>query len=103
MVAAPEPNPMASRRSGLPSSMVKELLQIDYHPPRRDWRDPAVQFRKGVFCYSAPPKHLEYLGLPNPRKWQPTEKDWKLPPNWKQIILEGMRERLAKNRAFRLF
>jgi Fe-S oxidoreductase len=86
-----------------PAPKPEELLQIDYRPPRRDWREPAVQFRKGVFCYSAAPKHLEYLGLPNPRKWQPTEKDWKLPANWKQIILEGMRERLAKYRSFRLF
>jgi Fe-S oxidoreductase len=86
-----------------PAPKPEELLQIDYRPPRRDWRDPAVQFRKGVFCYSAAPKHLQYLGLPNPRKWQPTEEDWKLPPNWKQIILEGMRERLAQYRSFRLF
>jgi Fe-S oxidoreductase len=79
------------------------LVQIDYRPPRRDWRDPRVEFRKGVFCYSAAPKHLEYLGLPNPRKWQPYDQDWKLPANWKAIILEGMRERLTKFRSFRLF
>jgi Fe-S oxidoreductase len=81
----------------------EELAQIDYRPPRKNWRDPRVEFRKGVFCYSAAPKNLEYLGLPNPRKWQPFEKDWKLPPNWKQIILEGMRERLERYRSFRLF
>jgi Fe-S oxidoreductase len=62
-----------------------------------------VEFRKGVFCYSALAKNLEYLGLPNPRKWQPHDEDWKLPPNWKEIILEGMRERLEKYRSFRLF
>jgi Fe-S oxidoreductase len=81
----------------------EQLLQIDYRPPARDWRDPTVEFRKGTFCYSATPKSLMYLGLPNPRKWQPTDKDWKLPPNWKQIILEGLRERLARYRSFRLF
>ena len=79
----------------------ESLLQIDYRPPRRDWRDPTVLFRKGVFCYAAGAKHLEYLGLPNPRKWQPSDPDWKLPPNWKAIILEGMRERLTKFRSFR--
>jgi Fe-S oxidoreductase len=79
------------------------LVQIDYRPPRRDWRDPRVDFHKGTFCYSAAPKHLEYLDLPNPRKWQPPDADWKLPPDWKTIILEGMRERLAKFRSFRLF
>ncbi|MBI3015260.1 MAG: (Fe-S)-binding protein, partial [Candidatus Tectomicrobia bacterium] len=48
-------------------------------------------------------KHLEYLGLSNPRKWQPYDEDWKLPPNWKEIILMGMKERLEKYRSFRLF
>jgi Fe-S oxidoreductase len=81
----------------------EELVQIEYRPPRKDWRDPSVEFRKGAFCYSAAPKNLEYLGLPNPRRWQPYDEDWKLPPNWKQIILEGMRERLEKYRSFRLF
>jgi Fe-S oxidoreductase len=81
----------------------EELTQIDYRHPRKDWRDAAVQFRRGVFCYGAAPRHLEYLKLPNPRKWQPFDKDWQLPPNWKQIILEGMKDRLEKFRSFRLF
>ncbi|HYL79970.1 MAG TPA: (Fe-S)-binding protein [Candidatus Acidoferrum sp.] len=79
------------------------LVELDFRPPRKDWRDPAVEFRKGVFCYSAAPKNVEYLGLPNPRKWQPSDTDWKLPPDWKRIILDGMRERLKKFRSFRLF
>ena len=65
--------------------------------------DPAVEFRKGTFCYSALAKNLNYLGLPNPREWQPFDADWKLPPDWKRIILDGMRERLRKFRSFRLF
>ncbi len=48
-------------------------------------------------------KNLNYLGLPNPREWQPFDADWKLPPDWKQIILDGMKERLEKYRSFRLF
>ncbi len=79
------------------------LAQIDYQPPQKDWRDPCVEFRKGAYCYSAAPKHLEYLGLPNARKWQPYDQDWKLPPNWKQTVLDGLRERLEKFRSFRLF
>ena len=39
---------------------------------------------------------LTALGLPNPRAWQPTDEDWKLPENWQEIILEGFRERLEK-------
>ena len=81
----------------------EQLTQIDYQPPRKDWMDPQVEFRKGVMCYSAARKNLHYLGLPNPREWQPFDKDWKLPADWKRIILEGMRERLEKFRSFRLF
>jgi Fe-S oxidoreductase len=80
-----------------------QLVQIDYRPPRQDWLVPDTKFRKGTFCYAAGPKSLQYLGLPNPRPWQPYQADWKLPPNWKQIVLEGMKDRLQKFRSFRLF
>lgn len=83
--------------------MSEKLLQIEQKSPQGDWRDSSVEFRKGVMCYSALPKNLKYLGLPNPREWQPFDADWKLPPNWKQIILDGMKERLDKYRSFRLF
>ncbi len=83
--------------------MREPLVQIEPKPPRGDWRDPRVEFRKGTICYSAAPKNLISLGLPNPRAWQPLDSDWKLPPNWKQIILDGMKERLEKYRSFRLF
>ncbi len=79
------------------------LLQIQYRPPDRDWVDPAVEFKKGRFSYSAAAKNLQYLGLPNPREWQPMDADWKLPPDWKAIILDGMRDRLKRYRSFRLF
>ncbi len=80
-----------------------ELVQIDYRPPVRDWMHTPVQFRRGTFCYAAAPKNLKYLEMPNPRDWQPMDEDWKLPENWREIILEGMRERLEKFRSFRLF
>jgi Fe-S oxidoreductase len=83
--------------------MSDKLLQIEQKPPQGDWKDPKVEFRKGVFCYSALPKNLKYVGLPNPREWQPFDADWKLPPDWKRIILEGMKDRLKKYRSFRLF
>jgi Fe-S oxidoreductase len=81
----------------------QELAQVDYAPPKKGWMDPKVEFRRGTYCYSALPKNLEYLGMPNPRVWQPHDEDWKLPPNWKEIILDGMKERLEKYRSFRLF
>jgi Fe-S oxidoreductase len=82
---------------------AEELTRVDYHPGGKGWLDPHVEFRRGTFCYSAAPKNLQYLGLPNPREWQPFDSDWKLPPNWKEIILEGMRDRLERFRSFRLF
>ena len=78
-------------------------LKIDYTPPARSWLEPAVQFRKGTYGYPAVSKHEKYLELPNPRDWQPTEGDWKLPENWKEIILKGMDERLSRYRSLRLF
>jgi Fe-S oxidoreductase len=83
--------------------MSDKLLQIEQSPPKGDWRNPKVDFHKGVFCYSALPKNLNYVGLPNARQWQPTDADWKLPPDWKRIILDGMKDRLNKYRSFRLF
>jgi Fe-S oxidoreductase len=43
------------------------------------------------------------MGFPYPRKWDPTEEDWKLPGNWKEIILAGMHDRLKRFRSFQLF
>ncbi|HEX2988073.1 MAG TPA: (Fe-S)-binding protein [Chloroflexota bacterium] len=88
-----------------PKAKPEELMRVDHRPPERGWEDPYIDFegRRGSYCYSAKPKVLDYLGMPNPRDWQPKDPDWKLPPNWKEIILEGMRERLGKYRSFQLF
>ncbi len=80
-----------------------ELISIDLKPPKTGWMDTPVDFRPGTWSYSAAPKNLKYLGLPNPREWQPSDKDWQLPENWKEIILEGFRDRLKKYRSFQLF
>jgi ferredoxin len=81
----------------------EELVQIDRATGERNWLDPRVDFRKGLYCNSAPPKSLQPLGMPNPREWRPADADWKLPPDWKRIILDGMRDRLKRFRSFRLF
>ena len=83
--------------------MSQPLLQIEAKKPDGDWKNPAVEFRKGFFCYGAAAKNLRALGLPNARDWQPFDADWKLPEGWQQILLEGMKERLKKYRSFRLF
>jgi Fe-S oxidoreductase len=80
-----------------------QLVQIDYAPPAQGWMDSKPEFRKGTWCYGANPQTYAYLDLPNGRKWQASDPDWKLPENWREIILEGMRERLEKYRSFRLF
>jgi [DsrC]-trisulfide reductase subunit K len=82
---------------------AEQLVEINLQPPRQNWLQPDTKFRRGTFSYAAGAKSLQYLGLPNPRKWQPYEADWKLPPNWKQIVLDGMKDRLQKFRSFRLF
>ena len=79
------------------------LEQVDYTPGEESWMEPHTEFRKGTYGYSAPAKPHEYLGLPNPREWHPPDADWKLPPDWKEIILKGMKERLEKYRSFQLF
>jgi Fe-S oxidoreductase len=65
--------------------------------------DTPVEFKEGMFCHGSKPKSLEIVGFPNPRDWRPADADWKLPENWKQILLEGIAERLEKYRSFRLF
>jgi Fe-S oxidoreductase len=78
-------------------------LTIDHKPPQTDWMDTPVVFRPGTWCYGAKSKNLIALDLPNPREWSPADEDWKLPENWKEIILEGIKERLGKYRSFKIF
>jgi Fe-S oxidoreductase len=79
------------------------LQSIDYKPREPDWMKPTAPFRKGTYSYGAPLKHQKYLGLPNQRQWHPTDPDWKLPENWKEIVLEGMKKLLSRHRSFRLY
>ncbi len=87
------------------SKKPEELARIDYNLPKKNWMDPHIDFekKKGNWCYTAAPKNIEYVGLPNPREWSPTDEDWQLQDNWKEIIFEGIRERLDKYRSLRLF
>ncbi len=79
------------------------LLRVDYRPPKTGWMETPVTFRPGSYIYPGKPKNLKYLDLPNPREWAVTDDDWKLPEDWKRIILDGMAERLTKYRSFKLF
>ncbi len=83
----------------------EELSKIDYKPSKTGcgWMETPAEFKEGMYCYGSRPKYLEEVGFPNPREWRPNEEDWKLPENWKDIILDGLKERLEKYRSFRLF
>ena len=80
-----------------------ELIQIDHKPPKRWWMDTPVEFKPGTWSYPAKPKNLEILDMPNPREWSPADEDWKLPENWKEIVLEGFKDRLERFRSLKLF
>ena len=81
----------------------QELLDLNHKPPAKNWMDTLPVFRRGTFNYAAVEKNAAYLGLPYPRKWQPMDEDWQLPENWKEIILNGFKERLDKYRSLRIF
>ncbi len=83
---------------------AEELLQVDYDRlPERDWMDESPDIHPGNFIHPTKPKNLEAIGFPHAREWAPLDPDWKLPPDWKEIIFKGMRERLDKYRSFKVF
>ncbi len=85
----------------------EELVKIDHAPSLYKggvgWMDTPVRIRPGIACYGAKKANLEYVGMPNARDWSPLEEDWKLPENWKEIILDGLRERLDRFRSLKVF
>jgi len=89
-----------------------DLLDFEYSKtPAKDWMDVPAEYKPGNWCYPAKPEILDYLNdhvlpgnFPKPAKdWQPTDADWKLPENWREIIRDGFRERLEKYRSFKVF
>ncbi|NOY52669.1 MAG: (Fe-S)-binding protein [Deltaproteobacteria bacterium] len=81
----------------------EETALINHQPPKTGWMETPTEFRPGNWCYGGKPSVLEVLGIPNPREWKPTDEDWKLPANWKEIIYEGLKDRLSKYRSFKVF
>ena len=78
-----------------------DLLKINYKPPMTSWMDTPVEFRPGTFSYACKPESLKIVDMPYPRNWQPTDDDWQLPENWKEIILDGLRDRLERFRSLK--
>ncbi len=80
-----------------------ELVKISYTPPPKGWMDTPTAFKPGMYCHGTRAKYLETVGMPNPRDWSASEQDWKLPENWKEIVISGIKERLEKFRTFHVF
>ena len=72
--------------------MVEDVEKLKIEQRFPSWREllkPVTEkdFKPGFYHYSALVRDVEGLELPFPREWNPLEKDWKLPPNWKEIFL----------------
>ncbi len=81
----------------------EELLRFDFKPPKTGWMDTPTEFKDGTWSFPAKASKLEYLGLPNPRDWSPKDEDWKLPENWKEIVLKELHERIKKYRTLQIY
>lgn len=77
--------------------------------PSQGWMDTPVVFKPGNYAYPAKKEKVEYLNsqkglsFPNAREWSPEDEDWKLPEDWKNIIIKGLKERLEKFRSLKIF
>lgn len=87
----------------------EELLQYDYKVPSKNWMDVPPEFHPGNWCYPGKPEIVNYLNdatggkFPHARQWVPTDEDWKLPENWREIVKKAFRDRLDKYRSFKVF
>ena len=89
--------------------VVKEPSLMTGAVPAKDWWDVEAVFKPGNYCYPAKKSIVEYhnKNLPGvfgePRDWDPESDNWHLPENWKEIILNGLKERLDKFRSLKIF
>jgi len=91
-------------------SVAKDPSLMTGAVPKKDWMDVPAVFKPGNYCYPGKKDIVEYLdkNLPGklfgePREWKVEEDDWKLPENWKEIIIQGIKDRLDKFRSFKIF
>ncbi|MDP2106737.1 MAG: (Fe-S)-binding protein, partial [Desulfobulbaceae bacterium] len=101
---------MANMKVGeLGVSVAREPSLMTGAVPSKDWWDVPAVFKPGNFCYPAKPEMVEYHSKSLPGKfgesrvWDPQSDDWKLPENWKEIIINGLKERLDKFRSLKIF
>lgn len=82
----------------------EELLAgVSYTPPEKGWMAVKPDLRPGTYVNAAAPKWLKMVDYPFPRGWSVADEDWKLPSNWREIVLEGMEDRLARFRSLKVF
>ncbi|MBW1794390.1 MAG: (Fe-S)-binding protein [Deltaproteobacteria bacterium] len=62
-----------------------------------------VDIRPSMHCFACEPARLEVVDFPNPRQWSVMDEDWKLPRNWKEIVMDAFKDRLDRFRTFKLF
>ncbi|MBM9616114.1 (Fe-S)-binding protein [Desulfobulbus rhabdoformis] len=77
--------------------------------PTKNWMDVPAVFKPGNYAYTTKPEIQKYLdsqkgvSFPNAREWNPEDDDWKLPENWKEIIIQGIADRLDRFRSLKIF
>lgn len=86
----------------------EEMRQIKHEPItlglEKGWMSTLpVEIKEGMHCHAAQEKNLKAVKMPNPRQWSVMDDDWKLPKNWKEIVIEGFKDRLGRFRSFKLF
>jgi Fe-S oxidoreductase len=86
-----------------PTPKPEEMAKINHRPPKKGWMDTETVIKPGMYCYPAKLESIEGVGMPNAHEWNPLEKDWHLPADWKGTVREGIKERLAKFRSFKIF
>ena len=91
-------------------NVVKEPSLMTGAVPTKDWMDVPAVFKPGNYCYPGKPSIMEYHNnhtLPGlfgeAREFAYEDEDWKLPENWKEIIINGIKERLDKFRSFKVY
>ena len=93
---------MAKAKTKVPKP--EEILPgISYRTPEKGWMDLKPEFKPGTYCNPANPKWANWIDYPYPRGWSVTDESWGLPADWKEIILQGMEDRLNRFRSLKLF
>ncbi|VAW35902.1 Sulfite reduction-associated complex DsrMKJOP protein DsrK (=HmeD) [hydrothermal vent metagenome] len=90
-------------------SVARDPSMVTHAVPTKEWMDIEAVFKPGNYCYPGKTAIVDYLGKAVPgvfgpaREWNVESDDWKLPDNWKEIVINGFKERLDKFRSLKIF